>query len=226
MVDKQGVNNGAHELKLGKSFTNDSSSFHTFRYDFKPASIDKTKVGEVEMGYNNSATVTLPHTDGSGQTVYKGNKRPTQKECVLIIDHQTGEITLEKISSATQLKKTRSEGPKPTNLSRPSTPVDKNRPPSRTDQHPVSKPEHVPAQPSMPAVPASPKDVDSMSGSSSDSDSSSSSDDEEDSKPAPATASLQKTSSQNSSSQPGYRKRTTSLLRDDLNLSESGSDSE
>ena len=44
---------------------------------------------------------------GTSHTVYKGNKRPSQKECVLIIDHNTGEITLEKLANAIQLKKTR-----------------------------------------------------------------------------------------------------------------------
>lgn len=47
--------------------------------------------------------------DGAGvpQTVFKGNQRPYTKECVLIIDRITGEITLEKLSSNIQVKKTR-----------------------------------------------------------------------------------------------------------------------
>ena len=44
---------------------------------------------------------------GSSHGIYKGNKRPNQKECVLIIDHKTGEFRLEKLSSTIQLKKTR-----------------------------------------------------------------------------------------------------------------------
>jgi len=44
---------------------------------------------------------------GTTHTVYKGNKRPSQKECVLIIDHTTGEMTLEKLANTIQLKKTR-----------------------------------------------------------------------------------------------------------------------
>ena len=35
----------------------------------------------------------------------------SQKECVLIIDRNTGEITLEKLSKSMQLKKTRQERP-------------------------------------------------------------------------------------------------------------------
>jgi ELL-associated factor len=54
-------------------------------------------------------TVTVPHLDGAGtpHTVFKGSQRPYQKECVLIIDRVTGEITLEKLSSNIQVKKTR-----------------------------------------------------------------------------------------------------------------------
>uniref|UniRef100_A0A3B3STZ9 ELL associated factor 1 n=1 Tax=Paramormyrops kingsleyae TaxID=1676925 RepID=A0A3B3STZ9_9TELE len=43
-------------------------------------------------------------------TVFKGNKRPYQKDCVLIINHDTGEFMLEKLSSSIQVKKTRAEG--------------------------------------------------------------------------------------------------------------------
>lgn len=42
-------------------------------------------------------------------TVFKGNKRPYQKDCVLIINHDTGEFVLEKLSSSIQVKKTRYE---------------------------------------------------------------------------------------------------------------------
>lgn len=44
---------------------------------------------------------------GTSHTVYKGNKRPCPKECVLIIDHDTGAYTLERLSTHIQLKKTR-----------------------------------------------------------------------------------------------------------------------
>jgi ELL-associated factor len=44
---------------------------------------------------------------GTDHTVYKGNKRQCLKECVLIIDHQTGTFTLEKLTNNIQLKKTR-----------------------------------------------------------------------------------------------------------------------
>ncbi|KAJ7985512.1 hypothetical protein DPEC_G00352820 [Dallia pectoralis] len=102
-----------HVLKLGDSFEKrPKSSFHTIRYDFKPASIDTTCEGDLQVGKGEEVTITLPHIPGSTppMTVFKGNKRPYQKDCVLIINHDTGEYMLEKLSSSIQVKKTRAEG--------------------------------------------------------------------------------------------------------------------
>lgn len=84
-------------------------------------------------GYSHCAPFRLifPHTrvsltvvmnsfflDGAGtpQTVFKGSQRPYQKECVLIIDKVTGQVTIEKLASNIQVKKTRSEFGKPSNI--------------------------------------------------------------------------------------------------------------
>lgn len=77
--------------------------------DFKPASVDVSKVARVDVGANNTMTVTVPHLDGAGipHTVFKGSQRPYHKECVLIIDRVTGEITLEKLTANILVKKTR-----------------------------------------------------------------------------------------------------------------------
>jgi len=126
MADKLGLTNEIKEIKLGKSFMKgDHPCFHTFRYDFMPASLDTTKRASIDIGEGNQVTVTVPHIEGSGtaNTVFKGSKKPYQKECVLIIDHNTGEITLEKLSYNVQLKKTRAEG---SSKIRSNTPVDGN----------------------------------------------------------------------------------------------------
>lgn len=102
-----------HVLKLGESFEKrPKSSFHTIRYDFKPASIDTSCEGALQVGKGDEVTITLPHIPSSTppMTVFKGNKRPYQKDCVLIINHDTGEFVLEKLSSSIQVKKTRAEG--------------------------------------------------------------------------------------------------------------------
>lgn len=106
------------ELKLGSTFNtktqkqpHTTTSFHTLKYDFKPASVDLTKTATLNVGTNNQVTITMPHLESSGvpNTVFKGNSRNYTKECVLIIDKVTGEITLEKLHHNIQVKKTRSE---------------------------------------------------------------------------------------------------------------------
>ncbi|XP_017878405.1 ell-associated factor Eaf [Ceratina calcarata] len=141
MAERLGLGPEIRELKLGPTFTNNkSTAFHTLKYDFKPASVDVSKVAKVDVGTNNMMTVTVPHLDGAGipHTVFKGNQRPYQKECVLIIDRVTGEITLEKLTANIQVKKTRAEtksqlhlGVSGTNNSnRPITPVETKKSPT------------------------------------------------------------------------------------------------
>ena len=79
--------------------------------DFKPASVDLNKEATVEVGTNNQVQVTVPHLDGAGvpKTVFKGNQKKYTKECVLIVDRNTGEITLERLTNNISVKKTRSE---------------------------------------------------------------------------------------------------------------------
>ncbi|KAM9123811.1 ELL-associated factor 2 [Pangshura tecta] len=100
-------------LKLGESFEKQPRcAFHTVRYDFKPASIDTSSEGDLEVGKGEQVTITLPNIEGSTPpvTVFKGSKKPYLKECILIINHDTGECRLEKLSSNITVKKTRAEG--------------------------------------------------------------------------------------------------------------------
>ncbi|XP_065571294.1 ELL-associated factor 2-like [Artemia franciscana] len=122
MVDKLGLSNEIKELKLGSSFYKKDSPFHTVKYDFKPASVDTSQMADLEIGTSNEVSVTVPHLEGSGttHTVFKGSKRPYTKECILIIDHKTGEITLERLGVNVQLKKTRAEGSSKINRPMPS----------------------------------------------------------------------------------------------------------
>ncbi|XP_037380466.1 ELL-associated factor 2 [Talpa occidentalis] len=100
-------------LKLGDSFEKKPRcAFHTVRYDFKPASIDTSCEGDLEVGKGEQVTITLPNIEGSTTpvSVFKGSKKPYLKECILIINHDTGECRLEKLSSNITVKKTRVEG--------------------------------------------------------------------------------------------------------------------
>ncbi|XP_076547627.1 ELL-associated factor isoform X1 [Osmia lignaria lignaria] len=141
MAERLGLGPEIRELKLGPTFTNNrSTAFHTLKYDFKPASVDVSKVAMVDVGANNTMTVTVPHLDGAGipHTVFKGSQRPYSKECVLIIDRVTGEITLEKLTANIQVKKTRTEPKSQSHLgisggnssNRPITPVETKRSPT------------------------------------------------------------------------------------------------
>ncbi|XP_013402429.1 ELL-associated factor 1 [Lingula anatina] len=235
-----------HELKLGKSFDHHSrSAFHSIRYDFKPASVDTSKVASVDVQPNKQVIVTVPHVEGAGttQTVYKGNKRPCQKECVLIIDHRTGEITLEKLSSTVQLKKTRTEGSSRAQTGgRPVTPNEqlklKTSPSKKkhsshsssshslgNSQENVGKESHSVASPGVMS------DMDSSSSSSSD-------DSDTESKPTKTTSyqanggshhippSHSQPHSQQYQSQSGSKGYVHSTLSEDLQLSDSESDSD
>ena len=73
MAEKFGVGSGPHELKIGSSFAANGKNgkFHTIRYDFKPASLDPTKSGVLDIGESNSLNVKLPHSNGTTETNYR-----------------------------------------------------------------------------------------------------------------------------------------------------------
>uniref|UniRef100_T1JHB9 Ell-associated factor Eaf n=1 Tax=Strigamia maritima TaxID=126957 RepID=T1JHB9_STRMM len=97
-------------LKIGDSFLkNGLTSFHTLKYDFISASIDTTKIAEMKIGQLDEVNVTIPHIDEIKQTIFKDFKRPRARECVLIINCVTGEITLERLTNHIQFKKIRDE---------------------------------------------------------------------------------------------------------------------
>ncbi|KAL0116073.1 hypothetical protein PUN28_011140 [Cardiocondyla obscurior] len=131
MAERLGLGPEVRELKLGPSFnSSNSSKFHTLKYDFKPASVDDSKVAKVDVGSDNTITVTVPHLDGAGTpyTVFKGSQRPYNKEYVLIFDKVTREITLEKLTANVQVKKTRAEPKRNSNNN--SMPVEVKRSPT------------------------------------------------------------------------------------------------
>ncbi|XP_064614089.1 ELL-associated factor 1-like [Liolophura sinensis] len=237
MADKSlRIDNDVHELVLGESFKKGSSvGFHSIRYDFKPASVDTTEDASVEVGENHQVTVALPHVQGSGtsHTVYKGNKRPCPKECVLIIDHDTGTYTLERLSTHIQLKKTRIEGS--SKIGRPVTPVEQTMKskssPSKKSSHssPVPKADSPPTQSYMEvekdavATPTSPMatGVGVMSDSSSEGSSSDSDSSDEDEKAKTTTS-----QGNSNGTVPAPATKFMSMLSQDLQLSDTGSDSD
>ncbi|KAH8372843.1 hypothetical protein KR009_006280 [Drosophila setifemur] len=134
LAERLNIGDEVRELKLGSTFNpkNSSTSFHTikckgcrsipypdrsafkcvsFADDFKPASVDTSRMATVDVGSNNQVTVIVPNSESSGvpHTVYKGNQREYAKECLMIYDKETGAITIEKLNHNIQVKKTRSE---------------------------------------------------------------------------------------------------------------------
>ncbi|KAL9967991.1 hypothetical protein ACROYT_G026315 [Oculina patagonica] len=119
-------NNREFELKLGSSFHSKGgpkTAFHTMRYDFKPASVDTTRPAELVVGDTNEITVTVPHVQDSGNTVYRGSKRSCTKEFILVVDKDKKTFTLERIESTVpQLKKVRSSNQSSKPVKLPVTP--------------------------------------------------------------------------------------------------------
>ncbi|XP_017276642.1 ELL-associated factor 2 [Kryptolebias marmoratus] len=236
--------NQEHVLKLGETFEkHPKSAYHTVRYDFKPASIDTTCEGELEVGKGEQVTITLPNLEGSSApvTVFKGSKRPYMKECILIVNHDTGEYRLEKLNSNIAVKKTRAEGSskiqsrleqqtsrlsqqmkgnsgstnKTSSSSKGSPPKEKTSPPSPMDD--IERELMAEAR-VMDQLSSSNSSSDSNSSSSSSSDGSSSSSDSEDEQNlAPASATHRHQESGGG---------LMNTLKNDLQLSESGSESD
>lgn len=104
---------------------------------------------------NDKVKVTVPNVEASNQpeTIFTGSKKPHLKECVLIIDHETGEITLERLTHSINVKKTRVEGSsKSQQHLRPSTPSSCSSPaPSSSGQNKPSKPSSSPNKDSAPS---------------------------------------------------------------------------
>ncbi|CAH8625988.1 unnamed protein product [Schistosoma guineensis] len=105
--------NGTFDVKLGKSFLDrDSTSYMTMRCDFMPASVDRSQPGSIKVNESKEVVVSLPNVTNSGPdtaTLFRGTARPVQKECILIYNKKTHELTLERIAHTVQLKKTREE---------------------------------------------------------------------------------------------------------------------
>jgi len=108
------IPSGVHTIKLGTSFqpnADEKTEFHTVRYDFKPASIEDVRESFIEFGEKNNVKVYAPKLDESHSitdaTLFAGNSKAVNKDCVLIYDDETGGFVLELVSSNINLKKSR-----------------------------------------------------------------------------------------------------------------------
>ncbi|KAI0952024.1 hypothetical protein AcV7_007953 [Taiwanofungus camphoratus] len=82
--------------------------FYSFRYNFKPESVDSTKPGTIEVRRGKDTTsVTVERASaqtGEGGHVFLGQELPAREwDCVLIYDEEMGTFTLEKLDSYVNL---------------------------------------------------------------------------------------------------------------------------
>lgn len=80
--------------------------------DFKPSNEEYNDSATMEItpvNQGNQVTLKYPQTDneGSSDFMYSGTMRQFSKEYFLVIDHVTGEVTLEKLAANIQLKRTK-----------------------------------------------------------------------------------------------------------------------
>ncbi|KAH9970834.1 RNA polymerase II transcription elongation factor-domain-containing protein [Lactifluus volemus] len=113
---------GRHNVSIGSSLTKalkarkgqpaqrskslPERDFYTLRYNHKPASIDPTKPGTLEVSGREVTTVRVerPTANNNEVIVFKGEEKPAKEwECVLIYDEATQTFTLEKLDSLVNL---------------------------------------------------------------------------------------------------------------------------
>jgi hypothetical protein len=77
--------------------------FYSFRYNFKPPSIDSTKPGNIDVKRGKDSTsVTVEHSSsqpGEGHVFVGYEQLAKEMDCVLIYDEETGTFSLEKLDS-------------------------------------------------------------------------------------------------------------------------------
>ncbi|OJT13391.1 hypothetical protein TRAPUB_10157 [Trametes pubescens] len=117
---------GRHEINIGTSLMRSLKArkggpvknskakpdreFYSFRYNFKPESVDPTKPGSIEIKAkeeegHSSVRVTRPSTQNETGVNYVGSGRPAKDvDCVLIYDEELQTFTLEKIETLLTLQ--------------------------------------------------------------------------------------------------------------------------
>ncbi|TFK43080.1 RNA polymerase II transcription elongation factor-domain-containing protein [Crucibulum laeve] len=77
--------------------------FYSFRYNFKPGTIDSSKPGTIqvrESGEHREVLVEQPSTNPGEVHVFRGKEQPSKSvDCLLIFDEETMTFTLEKLDS-------------------------------------------------------------------------------------------------------------------------------
>uniref|UniRef100_A0A0N4ZEV4 Ell-associated factor Eaf n=1 Tax=Parastrongyloides trichosuri TaxID=131310 RepID=A0A0N4ZEV4_PARTI len=100
---------GVYKVNIGESLLSKDNgmTFHSVRYDFRPASISN---GGSEMflqfSDNNYVNVAVENETNNSLVLYKGsnNKIGNKKECIMLLDPNTNQLTIEKLNSQMRVK--------------------------------------------------------------------------------------------------------------------------
>ncbi|KAG8998558.1 hypothetical protein FRB94_006768 [Tulasnella sp. JGI-2019a] len=122
----------------GTAHSGTSTEYYSFRYNFRPESLDASKNGRIhniEPRTNDHVAFKLEQasTVGEDRHTFAGVQSPAKDfECVLIYDEATGDFTLEKVESWIDLKYDRAaSSTNGTSTGRTLSPLDDNSPTSR-----------------------------------------------------------------------------------------------
>ncbi|BFG17170.1 ELL-associated factor 2 [Prunus yedoensis var. nudiflora] len=147
-----------YNLTLGPSFKDDSSNkYCTLRYEFKPASIDKTKPGTLKKTKENRVTVEFQNNQlGKPNVTFKGSSEDYKdNDAVLFFDGQT--FRLERLHRAVkQLRHDRQPGESAAGAAQSGSAVE----PQLSPVGKAPKPIHHPSRTAFPAVPVEVERID------------------------------------------------------------------
>lgn len=134
--------------------------FYSFRYNFKPESVDATKPGSIEVKKGREAT-TVSVERASTQTgeghVFVGQEHPAREwDCVLIYDEDINAFTLEKLDSYVALTYDRKTFHAPRPAASPASPAPSiasaSTPSHQRPQSPLSRVPRSESQDDLPGV--------------------------------------------------------------------------
>ncbi|KAG6897670.1 hypothetical protein C0992_012419 [Termitomyces sp. T32_za158] len=78
--------------------------YYSFRYNFKPPSVDPDKRGRIIVGSNSNVTVERPSSQSSEAHKWTGQEAPAKEwDCILIYDENQKSFILEKLESGLAL---------------------------------------------------------------------------------------------------------------------------
>eukprot|EP00039_Didymoeca_costata_P000309 m.45085 g.45085 ORF g.45085 m.45085 type:complete len:228 (-) comp10185_c0_seq2:193-876(-) len=97
-----------YPVVLGETFSNNcSTQYHSVRYDFKPASIDTSTPGNLNVtAGTQKVKLQLNSTEGGEKIKFEGPASHATKECILLFDSDKKAFRLEKLCKSIKLKHT------------------------------------------------------------------------------------------------------------------------